>query len=208
MFRTIRVTQEQSPAEETLGLLSKIRMEENRIEVHWNAHYVDKQVHIAIENLFATDTDAGLIRLIKKQTPSLSPKEIRASLARARLQLDFPVETISGMSSGKAIDGHLKSRNVSPEPKIGKPPIGISVLNLIEAGLVRPPLDLERTNKDRLLTAQIRNDGQISCCGETYDSLSTAARMARATVVGVRPDANTPKRTAGPSGGSKMQTGS
>ncbi|MBU1702316.1 MAG: type I restriction enzyme HsdR N-terminal domain-containing protein [Candidatus Eisenbacteria bacterium] len=193
LFRTIRVTQEQSPAEETLGLLSKSRMEENRIAVLWNAHYVDKQVHIAIENLFATDTDAGLIRLIKKQTPNLSPKEIRASLARARLQLDFPVETISGTSSGKATDRHRKSRNVSSEPKIGKPPVGISVRNLIEAGLIRPPLDLERTYKDRLLTAQIRNDGQISCLGETYDSLSNAAGMARASIIGTRPGRKYPQ---------------
>ncbi|MBI1788254.1 MAG: hypothetical protein HYR60_11980 [Acidobacteria bacterium] len=56
--------------------------------------------------------------------------------------------------------------------------------NLIDAELVKAPLELERDYKGVKLTASIQPDGSISFGGKCYDSLSTAGGMARKTVIG------------------------
>jgi hypothetical protein len=55
---------------------------------------------------------------------------------------------------------------------------------LIEAGLIEPPFDLTTRYKGRDLSARIELDGRVSCLGETYDSVSLAAAMARRSVIG------------------------
>jgi hypothetical protein len=60
----------------------------------------------------------------------------------------------------------------------------ITVGNLIQAGLIRPPLQIERKYKNVHLTAVVRQDGKIEFDGQAYDSPSTAAGMARKSVVG------------------------
>ena len=98
LFRKIRIVDEGSLVVETLGLLSKQQLTENRIDVLWKAYFVDRQVGSAIEELFA-EPGSSLVRLVRKQTGDLSPKEIRASLGRAELHLDFPIKTMPGPTS-------------------------------------------------------------------------------------------------------------
>jgi len=61
---------------------------------------------------------------------------------------------------------------------------GTTVGDLIEAGLIRPPLRLEREYKGVQVTATVRPDGKVEFDRQAYDSLSTAAGMARKSVVG------------------------
>ena len=179
IFRIIRISDENSPTEETLTLLSKEQMRENRIEVLWKAHFVDRQIRTTIEQLFAPDPDKSLIHLVKKRTPTLSTKDIKASLDRARVILDFPTEpdiytkprhrkTISSIK----IQGKVSSAT------------GVTPLNLIQAGLVRPPLELKKTYKGHELTARIEVDGRVTCLGKTYNSLSESAGMAIKSIIG------------------------
>jgi hypothetical protein len=58
------------------------------------------------------------------------------------------------------------------------------IANLIQAGIIRTPLRLEKEYKGVHLTAVIRQDAKIEFDGQAYDSLSTAAGMARKSVVG------------------------
>jgi hypothetical protein len=60
--------------------------------------------------------------------------------------------------------------------------------NLIAAGLIKTPLDLERDYKGVKLSAVIQPGGTVSFDGESYGSLSTAAGMAMKTVIGASPD--------------------
>ena len=60
----------------------------------------------------------------------------------------------------------------------------IKLSALIEAGLLRAPLQLEREYKGVHLKAVVQNDGTVSVNGEIYDSLSTAGGMARKSVIG------------------------
>jgi len=104
LFRTIRIVDEGSFVVETLSLLSKQQLTENRIDVLWKAYFVDRQVGSAVEELFA-EPGSSLVRLVRKQTGDLSPKEIRASLGRAELHLDFPVKTMAGPTSRQRRSG-------------------------------------------------------------------------------------------------------
>ena len=93
MFRAVKISDGTSTAEETLALLSKDRIRDNDIEILWKAHFVDRQVRLALEELIAAEKDSSLIRLLKKKVTELSPKDIRASLARVRVRFDFPIES-------------------------------------------------------------------------------------------------------------------
>jgi hypothetical protein len=205
LFRTVRITDEDSPAEETLGLLSKERMQENQMEVLWNAHFVDRQIRVAIEELFAPEPDRSLVNLIKKKVPNLSSKEIKGGLSRARLRLDFPVEPRVEDETGRRplTPRDRREGQVSPEGDVSRsdaarkawatrrqqqisPEGDISLGDLIRAGLMSPPLPLEATYNDRLLTARVEADGRVTFLGQSYDSLSASANAARASLIGPR----------------------
>ena len=82
-------TQDESTLD-TLGLLSKEALSGNLIDELWEAHFVDRSVRAALEALFGTQ-DARLVSWVKKQTPALKPAQIRESLKRADIRIDFPV---------------------------------------------------------------------------------------------------------------------
>ena len=59
--------------------------------------------------------------------------------------------------------------------------LGVLVSGLIEAGVIVPPLPLERMYLDRRLEAQIELDGTVTCMGRCFDTLSSAASHARSS---------------------------
>jgi predicted type IV restriction endonuclease len=91
LFRTVCISDDGDPSvEKTLSLLSKDRLGENEIDQHWNAFFVDQQVAAALKEMFDDEPDKSLITLLKKRI-GLGRPDIRASLARAVLQVDFPL---------------------------------------------------------------------------------------------------------------------
>lgn len=193
LFRKIRVSDLTSASEETLDLLSKTRMQENRIEVLWKAHFVDRGVRAAIEDLVAPDADPALVRLIRKRTPKLSAKEVRESLARARINLDFPIDAKALVRVPKSprVGKQTASKGLPAQRKAPET-VGVSIQMLIQEGILRPPVDLKRRYKGRDLTARIESDGSVACQGKSYNSLSVAAGAARAVIIGMRPDGQYP----------------
>ena len=150
------------------------------------------------------------MRLIRKNEDSLSPSEIRSSLKRARLHVDFPLVFMDsepsklprGRPNTKGVadrkvrrsrqsigygGGVTKALGEHPEHK------GVHVRDLIRAGLLKPPLELERLYKGVVLKATVQADGSIMFDGESYSSLSTAAGMARKTVIGAPPGRRYPQ---------------
>jgi hypothetical protein len=55
-----------------------------------------------------------------------------------------------------------------------------SLRELIEGGVLRPPIELERTYKGRRFTARVEADGAVTFDGQRFKSLSVAGAMARA----------------------------
>lgn len=178
LFRTVSVTDPNTPVEETLALLSKDRISENEIEILWNAHFVDRQIHTVLDSLFSADPDPSFIRLLKKQVGDLSTKDIKASLRRVRAAFDFPVEPTSASRAGSGSGRSGAKRQHSPKM------LGVSLKDLIDAGLLKPPLRLSRHYKGDDLEAELLPDGTISFQGMAYKSCSQAASVARSKVAG------------------------
>ncbi len=69
---------------------------------------------------------------------------------------------------------------------------GVSLTDLIDAGLLAPPVLIEREYKGASLTARIDRHGRVKFKNDVYDSLSSAAGAARASVIGLREDGRSP----------------
>lgn len=176
LFRRVRIS-EQAQADfklATLRLLSKKEMEDKLIDVLWKAHFVDRHVKHAIEELFSGDDD-GLVRLLRRAT-KLPPSAVRESLKRADVRVEFPLVGVT------TVRGMHRRKKAPRSPKAGS----VEVSDLIGAGLIVPPLELEKLYKGVRLTATVQPDGKVAFDGHPYDSLSTAAGMARKSIIGAR----------------------
>jgi hypothetical protein len=190
LFRVVRISEsdQEEYTLETLELLSKEKMGDNLLNVLWKAHFIDRHVSRALGELLQND-DASLIRLIRKRTPELTPAEIRESLKRADIRIDFPVVSVSSQSSTRdeVEDELTPSVEVVEKSKKGSKTLnipGVKVSDLIRANLIEPPLKLEKIYKGAHLEAEIQSDGTIVFDGESYRSLSLAASFARKSIIG------------------------
>jgi hypothetical protein len=191
LFRTVRVADPESPVEETLQLLSRREMEENRIETMWKAHFVDRQVHGELLKIFGADPDGSMVRLLRKRIGGLSPGEIRASLQRAQIQLDFPVKP-SATGELRLVKGERVRRKRSRRRAPAPPGTSVRIQDLISAGIIRAPLDLEREYKGHRFQARIEADGSVTWNGQRFNSLSQAGGAARASVIGTKAGGRVP----------------
>jgi len=209
LFRSVRLSDPTSPTAETLALLSKHRIRDNDIEVLWKAHFVDRQVLSALEQLFLPDPDPSLVRLVKRRVRELSSKEIHASLNRVRARFDFPVEPdLRHIGHGKG-GKHNPSRSLAAQRawetrrckkgdlanmqvagKKSPKSLVVSLLDLIEAGLLKPPLKLTKHYKGKDLEAKLLPDGAVRFQGKKYETCSKAATFARGTIAGRRMNTN------------------
>jgi hypothetical protein len=191
LFRVVRLSDptEDDYTLDTLDLLSKDRMGENRLDALWKAHFIDRHIKIVLSNLFRNE-DPGFIRLIRKKTKGINPSEIKESLKRADIRIDFPLMAsmsqvlsppVSGHAS-KSIDSSKKAKN--PKEQRRKAFIGVTVSDLIQAGLINPPMVVVAPYKGSRLQATILDDGSLTFDGSSYSSLSIAATKARETIVG------------------------
>ena len=87
-FDAIRISDDSmADAVEFFDLFSMKRMEENRLESVWNRRVVDRQVQRSFEELIVSDE--ALIQLLLSKTRELSASDIRSSLSRAKIVLEF-----------------------------------------------------------------------------------------------------------------------
>ena len=179
LFRSVKASDDSPLIHETLELLAKDRMEENRIEVLWRAHFVDRHVRAAIEQLFTGEGDRLLVNHVAQHTKNLTPEEIRSSLKRCRVALDFPVPAEETIRQALGETKPKRERSAGERSEV-------TLADLIRAGLLCPPVQLEKLYKEKRLTAQIEADGAVTFHGQRFDSLSQAASAARASVLGTK----------------------
>jgi predicted type IV restriction endonuclease len=179
LFRKVCVDSRDPLVEATLELLAKDRMKENRIEILWRAQFVDRQVRSALEQIFTNDDDMLVVNYVASRANNLTAEEIRASLHRCNATFDFPVP--------KDVDEVVVEKGVRKPKKPGKVQhsfIDVTVKQLIDAGLLHAPTELEREYKGKVLKARIEKDGRVTFDRETHHSPSLAGAMARASVIG------------------------
>jgi predicted type IV restriction endonuclease len=196
---------------DTLLLLSKERMRGSLLDEMWKAHFIDRKVRLAFEALLGED-DGALVWVICKKANGVTHTEVRAALKRAKITVDFPVikapEQPIPPAPAKALGAPKAAARREAGRKVRETAPATSeatLLNLFASGLVRAPMELERSYKGVKLTASIQADGTVSFGGESNDSLSTAARMARKTVIHAPPDGHVLRPTAGRSGNSAIR---
>ena len=182
LLRTVRLSDfdQAGLCLETLALIAREQMGDTELELLWKSQFVDRRVKVTLEELFSEE-NGPLARLVHKRSSELSLGDVRESLQRAQLQVHFPA--VAPPAATKA----------QPEPDLEtKPPTApqsyaVGLGDLIKAGLVQPPVALEKTFKGVRLEATIEADGRVRFAEESYDSLSTAAGMARKSVTGAPP---------------------
>lgn len=199
LFRTVRVADLGSRSAETLALLSKAQLQDNLIDQYWKSEFVDRQIGDALRALFASEPDPAVIRLVHGKLPTMSRADIKASLARLRPTFDFPVVAPSAAPRGQVSAGRPAAAAVTPaEPSkgpseptkavgAGTPWRHVTLGQLIDAGLIRVPLDVSRHYRGTDLAARIESADRIVFNGTAFDSLSIAGGMGRLSVVGPTP---------------------
>lgn len=201
LFRTVEISDE-AQHKRTLGtlqLLSKDRFSEKGLSILWNAEYVDRRVCIAFENLVKSP-DTGLVKLLRRQIEGLSSIDIRNSLQRADIRIQFPEVQPSGPAPAPEVKkqgvSHPEQEEVGVAAK-SKVQIPVSLNELIVAGLIQTPLRIESIYLDVDVEGRIVDEGGVEFDGVTYQSLSEAAGMARVKVKGPPSDGRKSYQTNG-----------
>ena len=145
----------------------------------WRRHFVDRQVEAAVIDLFR-NKDTKLLKLLGKKTNGLRPADIRFSLQRAIIKVEFPLISTPGLT--KPLPRGKKGIG-----KTRRPQVEASLTDLIDAGMLRPPVILETQYKGGRLQATVEQDGTVVFDGKRYSPLSTAGGMARKSVIGAPP---------------------
>jgi hypothetical protein len=199
LFKRVVLASDEPDAAGTLLLLSKAQLQGTVIDDLWRQYFVDRQVKQAVESLSGIEPPTDFLHLIRKRVPALSLTDVRQSLGRATLSLDYRAAQPAPMMPAGHKTPVQPTAGTAAVP-IEQPPGSdktpwrhVTLRDLISSGTIRLPLDIETTYKGHQLTARIEADGNVTWNGATYDSLSTAAGMARKSIVGAPPGREYPQ---------------
>jgi hypothetical protein len=190
LFCRIKLSEDDEiEAAKTLMLISRSNMEENLLDVLWSAHYVDRRVKQALQEMYST-ADKGLVRLIRHRQPKLSPRDIVESLRRLDIRigsatpLPEPGISIRKPTVRTKVPGSDRGRGARKDRNRTKAHFGVGLSDLIQSGLLSSPIKLFCKYKGRTLEATVLSDGSVEFQGKKFTSCSTAAEYARSTVTG------------------------
>jgi hypothetical protein len=181
LFRKVGLSDDAISAAETLRLLSRESTAE--LEALWQEDFVDRRVEEAVGELLGPDPDDGLVRLLRKRLPpELSARSVRDALARLQFG---PLHRPASTSTVMARHSPAKTTDTAAEKKThgeGTPWSGVTLGDILSAGMLTPPVDLTRSYKGHDLRAQILGDGRVEFAGKVFGSLSIAGQMARRSI--------------------------
>jgi hypothetical protein len=217
LFRVVHIADPEEHAEETLRLLAKAQMADHLIDDLWKSDFVDRQIRDALQRLFAPEPDPSLVRLVRAKTSALTPVEVRKSLGRLRTTFDFPIVSAPAGRTERtpeARPGRPHPAEPITAPKAagsGTPWRHVSLADVIAAGLIRVPFEIEHRYRGVELRARIEGPSRIVFQENTYDSLSTTGGVARKSVAGPFPGRDIPQTNGwtfweyrGPDGGLRV----
>lgn len=194
LFRVARVSADPHVATEALLLLTKEHIQRNALSGLWRAYSIDRKVKEAVDALFMPEPSPWLVRRLANHLDGLTQGDVKDALARARISFDFPAreQPISSrrVRVPEAKPGRAPKNRRTPRPKEVS---SVSLQQLIEKGLIEPPLEVQRLYKGHEMSGRIEADGRVTFAGEAYNSVSVAAAMARKTVIGAQPGRKYPQ---------------
>lgn len=184
LFHKLRLTEcDENEAVHMLACLAPTNLEKNLLDEFWNAHFVDRRVKSALLRMTGSP-DSGLVRLLRKRVPRLTPRQITQSLRRLAIRIELPTVALSGVTNSPTKRSASRKASAKKGSEAPRPSGQVTLADLIAAGVFRPPVRLYRKYKGRILEATLKPDGKVAFQGADYDACSGAAAAARGTVVG------------------------
>ena len=200
LFRTLRIVDDIEGAATTLKLLSKQRMIGNEIDALWKAFFVDRQVKASIADALS-GADTSFVRLLAKRLPGLAPKDIRSSLQRAEVKIDFPLEPddsalrtqeieVNDVHAKRSLSANTKLEKIKERPRDSGKLLDMGVPKseqlsvLIRSGFIRAGQIVQARYRATDLKATITEDGKVKFAGVVYQTLSAAGAAAKNYVSG------------------------
>lgn len=185
LFRTITISRDpDAVVVSTLSLLSRANLQDKKIGRLWDANFVDRQVRSALDDILNPgDPKSAVVNALRKLTGrKLTVGAIRASLRRARISIEFPPEPDIGAISTTlhaktaAAKKQRRARETGPRHETQ---LGVSLRDLIEAGILVVPAKLVCEFRGHRLEAAVDGEGQVIYQAKAYGSPSLAAAVAR-----------------------------
>ncbi len=192
LFRRVRISDDRAAAAEALGYLAREKITRARevLSSLWEAERADHAVRQAVEGLLTHDPPDWFVAALWKRIDGLTKGQVRAALERLRVGFDVPpLSGFEGEPVLGAVGAEGDETEVSPEtPGSSHRTQGeVGLPELIAAGLVKPPLVLNKAYLGQQLRAEVQADGSVTFNGTRYSSPSMAAAMAREEVKGGPP---------------------
>lgn len=175
-------------ASRILSLMSRANLEQNLLDVLWVSNFVDRRVNAALRDILATPS-RSIVRLVMQRAPKLSAKQIAESIRR----LDIRIESPPAMPAAAAPQVKAAKRGAKKRKRSSRrtpTAYSVSLLDLISAGVLKPPVRLHRRYNGQEVEATLLPDGQVEFRGTAYSSCSAAAEAARAAVSGRKMNTN------------------
>ena len=136
--------------------------------------------------------DKALVRLVQRMTTKLTPKEIANSIRRLDVRVEsvspLPTDTPGANDAGPRARGKrarragAAKRGRNGSARVRPQALGISLADVIGAGILSPPVPLFRRYRDRDMKAILLPDGSVEFEGTVYRTCSTAPEHVRGTV--------------------------
>ena len=175
LLRTVRVSEGTPQVEQILRLLAKNEIKTKRIDAMWQAHFVDRRVKIALEQLFSPRPDAALVAHVLRITKDLTAEHVRRSLRRCKFTLDIP------LSPADIVGARLK-KGATVRTKQAKPAGKVTLAQLIQAEVLKVPAKLTAKYMGTELQARVLANGTVMFGGKAFPSLASAGNAARESV--------------------------
>ena len=190
LFRRVRLSDGNlDEVLETLSLLARDNIEGNLLEPLWAAYFVDRRVKQALLEMLES-RDKGLVRLIHRKVPKLKPRQVAESLGQLEMRIDSPPVRPPAGAGPPTPTPPRSTPAARPGQRRSRQDHGVSLADLIRAGLLKTPARLFCTYKGHALEARLLGDGTVEFEGRKYASSSAAGEAARATVTGRKMNTN------------------
>lgn len=168
--------------------LSRVGLLEQRIMLQWQREQLESSVRGALEAAVKR-SDKQLVALLAASLKGkVTAQAISDVLSGAELQISFAPDAPIAKTAKARAEKPSKAKQAKGDDRQTPTSYGVSLEDLINAGVLKPPQELVTIYRQQELTATLQIDGSIIYNGESYGSLSLAAGNARNIVSGPPPD--------------------
>jgi hypothetical protein len=165
LFRKVKLSEgNEVEAARILGLISRSNMEGDILRSIWESYFVDRTLKQVLREMLEMP-DRGLVRLIRRRAPKLTPKQVIQSLHRLDVRIDSPAAQLEKPRSPKPPPDDTRKKKLQETARKARSTRrsseGVTLKDLIAAGLSALPARLFRKYKGHDLESNLLPDGAV-----------------------------------------------